>query len=176
MLRFIHSSRAFWRHLLDLFIDFENLHYNNNDYMKVDDDTWSQGDVTPGEGVYKCHNGGSCIAPDTCSCPDGWDGYDCETPACRHLQPSGVVSSCQNGGICAAKDDCACIATDSVLWQVDNFRVSQTLMDNKITSVSNSNVYANSALHEYFFPCSYRERRHSLGHDITETPFHWRRL
>ena len=51
---------------------------------KVDDDTWIQGAVTPGEGVYRCHNGGSCLAPDTCSCPDGWDGYDCETPLCRY--------------------------------------------------------------------------------------------
>lgn len=72
----------------------------------------------PGEGVYKCHNGGSCLAPDTCSCPDGWGGYDCDTPLCRHLQPSGKVSGCQNGGICSGKDDCACVVADSVLWQV----------------------------------------------------------
>ncbi|CAM9590953.1 unnamed protein product, partial [Sphacelaria rigidula] len=84
----------------------------------VDDDTWIQGEVTSGEGVYQCHNGGSCLAPDTCSCSDGWDGFDCETPICRHLQPSGAVSSCQNGGICAAKDDCSCVTADSVLWQV----------------------------------------------------------
>ncbi|CAN0126417.1 unnamed protein product, partial [Laminaria digitata] len=81
---------------------------------KVDDDTWTQGEVTPGEGVYRCHNGGSCLAPDTCSCPDGWDGYDCETPLCRFavgvtVYELSFVWGCQNGGICAAKDDCTCV-------------------------------------------------------------------
>eukprot|EP00903_Cladosiphon_okamuranus_P018631 g17149.t3 len=95
-----------------------HVRYNYDNYTMVDDETWVQGIITPGEGVYRCHNGGSCLAPDTCSCPDGWDGYDCNTPLCRHLQPSGAVSSCQNGGICSAKDDCVCVTADSILWQV----------------------------------------------------------
>ncbi|CAM9450628.1 unnamed protein product [Ascophyllum nodosum] len=99
-----------------------HIRYNYKNYTKVDDDTWVQGVVRPGEGVYRCHNGGSCLAPDTCSCPDGWDGFDCNTPLCRqeveHLQPSGLVSSCQNGGICSEKDSCTCVTADSVLWQV----------------------------------------------------------
>ena len=71
----------------------------------------------PGEGVYGCYNFGSCIGPDVCTCEDGYTGYDCRTPLCRHLQPTGVVSSCLNKGICAAKDDCQCIQSDSVLYE-----------------------------------------------------------
>ena len=32
-----------------------------------------------GEGIYACFNEGSCVAPDTCTCADGWTGYDCNT-------------------------------------------------------------------------------------------------
>ncbi|CAM9565450.1 unnamed protein product, partial [Choristocarpus tenellus] len=76
-------------------------HYriNFHNYTQVwrREQTWVQGSVTAGEGIYSCYNGGSCLGPDTCSCPDGWDGYDCNTPLCRHLQPStGVVSSCEH--------------------------------------------------------------------------------
>jgi hypothetical protein len=52
------------------------------------------------------------------SCVDGYTGYDCSTPLCRHLQPSGKVTSCLNGGICSKKDNCDCIQTPSVLWTV----------------------------------------------------------
>ncbi|CAM9417789.1 unnamed protein product [Discosporangium mesarthrocarpum] len=95
-------------------------HYrvNYHNYTQLDTETWVQGEITAGEGLYSCYNGGSCLGPDTCSCPDGWDGYDCNTPLCRHLQPSGEVSSCQHSGICANKNDCSCVQTDSVLWQV----------------------------------------------------------
>lgn len=33
-------------------------------------------------GKYICANGGSCVAPDTCSCAPGWIGFDCRTPVC----------------------------------------------------------------------------------------------
>jgi hypothetical protein len=61
---------------------------------------------------------GSCIGPDTCTCTDGYEGDDCNTPLCRHLQVTGAVSSCLNGGICSLKDRCDCVQTESVLWQV----------------------------------------------------------
>jgi hypothetical protein len=79
--------------------------------------SWSQGPVVRGEGVYACYNGASCIGPDSCTCADGWDGFDCNTPMCRHLQPSGRVSACENEGLCQAKDDCKCIqvSTKAVL-------------------------------------------------------------
>ena len=35
-----------------------------------------------GQGCYKCWNNGTCLAPDTCACPDSWQGYDCKTPVC----------------------------------------------------------------------------------------------
>ena len=40
-----------------------------------------------GEGIFVCHNQGSCVAPDECSCTDGWAGFDCALPLCRHLRP-----------------------------------------------------------------------------------------
>lgn len=79
---------------------------------------------------------GSCVAPDTCSCPDGWAGHDCNTRACvracspapscagrqsgrsychfhaalcRHRNAYGDVVSCQNGGLCSRKDRCTCV-------------------------------------------------------------------
>lgn len=79
---------------------------------------FSRGTPVLGEGVYECYNGGSCIGPDTCTCTDGYDGYDCNTPLCRHLQPSGTVSSCLNGGICQSKDKCDCVQVPSVLYTV----------------------------------------------------------
>ncbi|RYH31100.1 hypothetical protein EON65_03370 [archaeon] len=79
---------------------------------------FTRGANVTGEGVYQCYNKGTCIGPDTCTCTDGYDGYDCRTPLCRHLQPSGAVSSCQNGGICISKDKCECVQTPSVLYKV----------------------------------------------------------
>jgi hypothetical protein len=77
---------------------------------------WELGPRLPGEGIYACYNGGSCLAPDLCSCTDGYEGGDCATPICRHLQPSLAVTSCLNNGICASRDDCVCIQTLSVLY------------------------------------------------------------
>ncbi|KAH8057365.1 calcium ion binding protein [Aureococcus anophagefferens] len=68
------------------------------------DDVWSYGAVVRGEGIYECANRGTCISPDVCTCMDGWAGFDCTTPLCRHLQyPSGYISACENGGVCKYK-------------------------------------------------------------------------
>ena len=82
---------------------------------------WEYRDSVPGEGVYFCPKGGSCIAPDTCTCADGYAGYACNIPLCRHLQKidsdgNSYVSSCLNGGVCALKDDCHCIQTKSLMY------------------------------------------------------------
>ena len=37
--------------------------------------------VTLGE--YMCANGGRCVAPDVCSCAEGWMGFDCRVPVCK---------------------------------------------------------------------------------------------
>ncbi|OQS07103.1 hypothetical protein THRCLA_00879 [Thraustotheca clavata] len=90
--------------------------------------TWSQGEFSnrklrvnygtvAGEGVFACYNHGSCVAPDTCSCADGYTGFDCQTPLCRFLTPSGSVTSCQHSGVCVAKDTCKCIQSPSILFQ-----------------------------------------------------------
>ena len=35
------------------------------------------------QGAYVCANSGSCVAPDTCACADGWIGFDCRVPVCE---------------------------------------------------------------------------------------------
>ena len=92
-------------------------HYRVNyaNMMQENADTWNTGPVISGEGVYACENAGSCLAPDICSCTNGYEGFDCNTPLCRHLQPDGTVSSCSNGGICESKDSCDCIRVQSKL-------------------------------------------------------------
>ncbi|KAG2953112.1 hypothetical protein PC117_g2261 [Phytophthora cactorum] len=47
--------------------------------------------VSSGDGCYRCKNGGLCIAPDVCSCAEGWTGFDCSTPICE--LPKAVVAS-----------------------------------------------------------------------------------
>ena len=90
---------------------------NYNNYIRNEaTHRWESGDIIPGEGIYACYNSGSCIAPDVCTCKDGYDGFDCKTPLCRHLQLNGTVVGCLNGGICVDKDICHCIQTDSILW------------------------------------------------------------
>ena len=42
---------------------------------------------SPGEGLFVCHNEGSCLAPEECTCTDGYGGFDCAMPLCRHLRP-----------------------------------------------------------------------------------------
>lgn len=48
-----------------------------------------------------CENGGSCVAPETCECANGWKGQDCTIPVCS-LQ-------CPSRSMCVAPDVCACI-------------------------------------------------------------------
>ena len=94
---------------------------NYNKTNKVDsnnNDIWMQGPLVQGEGIFECYNAGSCVAPDVCTCKDGWASFDCSEPLCRHMQASGEIVSCLNGGICSDKDDCTCIQEPSVLWKV----------------------------------------------------------
>lgn len=91
---------------------------NFNNYQKVDVNMWKVGPEVAGEGIFECYNFGSCIEPDTCSCRDGFGGFDCNTPLCRHKQSSGDIVGCLNGGICVGKDDCHCIQIESLLWKV----------------------------------------------------------
>jgi hypothetical protein len=45
-------------------------------------------------GCYRCANGGNCTAPDYCTCPPEWTGYDCRTPVCsQHADEITVAVS-----------------------------------------------------------------------------------
>lgn len=95
-----------------------HIRVNYNNYRKEDDGVWTVGPEVAGEGIFECYNFGSCVEPDTCSCTDGYGGFDCSTPLCRHEQYSGEVVGCLNGGICINKDECHCIQVESLLWKV----------------------------------------------------------
>jgi hypothetical protein len=97
--------------------DDRELRVNFPNYIQLDSETWTQGLTIPGEGIYSCANRGSCIAPDNCSCPDGWDGFDCSSPLCRHLNVLGEVVGCLNGGVCQDTDNCVCEQYESTLWE-----------------------------------------------------------
>ena len=93
------------------------VNYNNYQRSKTNINVWINGPEIAGEGIFECYNFGSCILPDTCSCRDGYGGFDCRTPLCRHQQESGEVVGCLNGGICIEKDTCQCIQIESLLWK-----------------------------------------------------------
>jgi hypothetical protein len=67
------------------------------------------------QGIRECYNKGSCVAPDTCECPDGWAGIDCQTPLCRHINQFEQLVSCLNNGNCNDKDSCTCVLVPSKL-------------------------------------------------------------
>ena len=92
------------------------VNYNNYQRDQNNPYIWEIGDAIPGEGIFACYNGGSCIAPDICTCRDGFTGFDCSTPLCRHEQIDGKVVGCLNGGTCQNKDTCLCPQIESVLW------------------------------------------------------------
>ena len=52
------------------------------------------------EVVRGCFNNGTCVAPDTCQCAEGWTGYDCKTPICSQ--------TCKHNGNCTLPDTCTC--------------------------------------------------------------------
>ncbi|KAK2880853.1 hypothetical protein Q8A67_018121 [Cirrhinus molitorella] len=58
--------------------------------------------VTVAVGMVGCRNGGSCVAPGICSCPEGWIGGACHTAVCK--------KPCVNGGKCVSPNTCRCRA------------------------------------------------------------------
>lgn len=101
--------------------DYTSGRYIRTNYVnvtKMSDQSWVVGTHAAGEGVFMCYNKGSCIAPDTCSCGDGWQGIDCNVPLCRFLQSDGSVSTgCMNDGVCIDKDTCQCVQVESTLYK-----------------------------------------------------------
>ena len=49
---------------------------------------------------------------------DGWSGYDCNTPLCRHVNYFGNIVGCLNDGVCGNRDNCTCITSASLLFTV----------------------------------------------------------
>eukprot|EP00956_Cyclotella_meneghiniana_P033654 scaffold98033_cov23-Cyclotella_meneghiniana.AAC.3 len=59
------------------------VNYNNYQQSQADTKVWITGPEVMGEGIFECFNLGSCIEPDTCSCRDGYGGFDCKIPLCK---------------------------------------------------------------------------------------------
>jgi hypothetical protein len=98
---------------------------NHNFYLSVYPEYWATGTQVPGEGIYACYNRGSCVSPDTCACPDGYEGHNCDVPLCRHINQFEHQVSCLNGGRCLLKDRCKCVRTESQL-HIDHPEVSRS--------------------------------------------------
>ena len=83
---------------------------NHPNFIRVAPARWIEGPVIEGEGIYACYNSGSCVAPDSCECSQGWDGYDCNTPTCE--------PKCKQGGVCGDTNTCVCASWPSILHEV----------------------------------------------------------
>ncbi|XP_048736746.2 uncharacterized protein LOC125651937 [Ostrea edulis] len=84
-----------------------------------------------GTPICNCKNGGTCVAPDVCSCPLGYGGNSCQIPLCNPTCKNGYCTSpnqctcypkykgpdcsdpicepeCKNKGVCQSPDTCLC--------------------------------------------------------------------
>ena len=50
---------------------------------------------------------GTCSAPNTCTCLNGWSGASCDTTTCADITPTGSPE-CSGNGKCTAPDVCTC--------------------------------------------------------------------
>lgn len=58
---------------------------------------------------FVCSNGrGECIELDTCECPEGWYGDECEIPSCFGVLGNDTENVCFGHGNCTYLDTCAC--------------------------------------------------------------------
>jgi hypothetical protein len=92
---------------------------NHPNYYRDVDGVWRQGAEVHGEGLYACYNNGACTAPDTCTCADGWSGFDCNVPLCVYTDLyANRIEQCSHGGICCDVNLCACPVQPSILHLV----------------------------------------------------------
>ncbi|XP_064199793.1 sushi, von Willebrand factor type A, EGF and pentraxin domain-containing protein 1 isoform X1 [Anguilla rostrata] len=66
----------------------------------LENGTWTPPPTCKALCWLQCQNGGVCLKPNTCSCPEGWMGRLCEDPIC--------ILPCLNGGRCVAPYQCEC--------------------------------------------------------------------
>ncbi|KAJ8262625.1 hypothetical protein GJAV_G00168490 [Gymnothorax javanicus] len=66
----------------------------------LENGTWTPPPTCKALCWLQCQNGGVCLKPNTCSCPEGWMGRLCEDPIC--------ILPCLNGGRCVAPYQCLC--------------------------------------------------------------------
>ena len=50
--------------------------------------------------IRGCYNNGTCVAPNTCQCSEGWRGFDCSIPICTQV--------CNHNGNCTLPNVCTC--------------------------------------------------------------------
>ena len=122
-----------------------------------------------GEGCYRCFNGGNCTAPDFCTCPPDWTGWDCKTPVCTQradlattndlatvdpavvaqfeLDPCGseLVFEWQGvyvgKGNCTSPDTCTCLCTSKGWLNKDGELVEKPWSDPLGRSLPPGKIY-----------------------------------
>ena len=127
-----------------------HIRINHPNFIRDPDNpgSWIKGPIVRGEGIYACANGGSCIAPDVCTCVDGFAGVDCREPLCRHdIKVDGTVKvGCSGNGVCADKDTCVCHETQSLLW------MTHSTAERGVTGFSGKSCDLPICLQGYFDP------------------------
>jgi sugar lactone lactonase YvrE len=125
------------------------------------------------QGAYMCANGGACVAPDVCSCADGWAGFDCRVPVCEGGYYEPHLESFVNG----VQSDAAFVTfepfldpnrtfnldsshnfssnPDFTMWS-ENF-VNATFLERKMLSLNGTRyLQGNNSRHQGGYECSIR--------------------
>jgi hypothetical protein len=55
-----------------------------------------------------CAGHGTCSMKGACTCDEGWNGSNCDTPECSWEAGAAKPMTCENGGICIAQNVCQC--------------------------------------------------------------------
>ncbi|XP_076436572.1 epidermal growth factor-like protein 8 [Babylonia areolata] len=89
-----------------------------------------------------CQNGGKCVAPDTCQCPDGWSGPQCQNDVdecegqnkcqqvCQNL-PGSYECSCQDG-FKIAEDNTSCTICLSCVPEFKDMQSTITTLSTRV--------------------------------------------
>ena len=82
-----------------------------------------------GEGCYRCANTGNCTAPDYCTCAEGWEGFDCNTPICVAMADADMVEDLKTIDpqrvVDFELDPCRTSVTDDAPREWGKFKIGQ---------------------------------------------------